>query len=317
MLILSLLLASQVSSINVTATPFPNDLTGPIGCTIFESGVLLEGDKDFGGISALRLSGDKSIFLSDNGLIYEASAVRNDAGFITGFIDIERSRIKDEKGRPLDKLRGDSESLATSGDEKFVGFERQHRISPLRKTAKGWQELSSLVVDSRQQLSGNSGYEALDILPNGKLIAISEGLDEDGYALVLFLDLSSETITRGEGRYRPAPQFNVTDASVDSHSGDIFILERAFSRIRGPRARIVRIAADDLEPGTLIEGQELAKLSALNGIDNMEGLDVERREDGTLIFHMISDDNFNRLQKTVLMGFTVSEIPACLPRPKD
>jgi len=42
-------------------------------------------------------------------------------------------------------------------------------------------------------------------------------------------------------------------------------------------------------------------------IDNMEGLDVHRTNDGEIVLTMVSDDNFSLLQRTLLLQFTLVE----------
>ncbi|MEM9234662.1 MAG: esterase-like activity of phytase family protein, partial [Pseudomonadota bacterium] len=282
-------------------------------CTVFESGVILEGDEEFGGISAMRLHEGELVLISDNALAYSATPVRNEAGFITGLTDVTRKPMVDSNGKALSKLAGDSEGLLVDDDTAIVSFERNHRIALYRRGLHQWTGETGIYEDDRSLLQQNRGYEALAQLKDQRVVAISEGTDDNGSAAVVLLspavsiassDLGWQSV---EAQYRPAPDFSVTDAATDPQTGDIYIVERAFSRLRGPRARLVRVERNALIEDALIEGQELARFSALNGIDNMEGLELERREDGTLIAHLISDDNFNKVQQTVLMGLRIRE----------
>jgi hypothetical protein len=41
-------------------------------------------------------------------------------------------------------------------------------------------------------------------------------------------------------------------------------------------------------------------------IDNLEGLSINRAHNGDVVLTMVSDDNFSRLQRTILLQFTLS-----------
>ena len=306
-MLLTLLLALAPQPVDVTATPFPNDLSGPAGCTVFRTGYILKGDKEFGGISAMRFDGDEATLVADDALLYRGTLTRNQAGFVTGFSDLVRWPLTDENGKRLSKSRGDSEGLVLESGGALISLERQHRISRFTPEENGWAERYRLHTDDRDILETNSGFEALAELKDGRLVSFSEGVDDDGLGLVIFLTRDDGEWVPSDAQYRPAADFRVTDAATDPETGDLFVLERAFSRLRGPRARLVRVAAPDLYEGQVIEGEELVRLSTLDGVDNMEGLTVERRDDGRLLAHIISDDNYNALQRTVLMGFEIDE----------
>jgi hypothetical protein len=71
--------------------------------------------------------------------------------------------------------------------------------------------------------------------------------------------------------------------------------------------RLRRIAAATLKPGALVDGEVLIEAGLSAHIDNMEGLDVWRREDGTTILSLISDDNQSFLQRTLYLEFALRE----------
>lgn len=307
---LSLLAAALLQTavpIEVTSDPFPNDLSGKVGCATFVSGHVLKGDKRFGGLSSLRITGDDVTLVGDDAHLYRGRAVRDPDGYVTGFADIVREPLTDGKGQPLSKSRGDSESVLIESGSVLIALERNHRVARFRATPEGWRQGEALYRDDRAFLEKNKGFEAMERLADDRIAVLSEGTDKDGLGLVVFLTLEDGDWTAREARYRPARDFNVTEASLDPATGDLYVLERAFSRLKGPRARLVRVAAPDLYPGGVIEGDEIFRLSVLDGVDNMEGLQMERRGDGRLLAHLISDDNFNPLQKTVLMEFEIPE----------
>ena len=55
--------------------------------------------------------------------------------------------------------------------------------------------------------------------------------------------------------------------------------------------------------GATLGGKEIAEFSMRENIDNMEGLALRRGADGKTFLYMISDDNYNPLQRTLLLMF--------------
>jgi hypothetical protein len=89
--------------------------------------------------------------------------------------------------------------------------------------------------------------------------------------------------------------------------GDLLILERRFSILRGPAMRIRRLALGAVKPGAVVDGPTLIDADAGYQIDNMEGLSVHRASSGDLVLTLVSDDNFSSLQRTLLLQFTLAE----------
>ena len=98
--------------------------------------------------------------------------------------------------------------------------------------------------------------------------------------------------------------FDSTDAAA-LPDGGIVLLERRFRYSEGVKMRIRRIAAKDLKPDALIEGEILLEANDSLNIDNMEGIAVHRSSAGETILTLISDDNFSALQRTLLMQFAL------------
>jgi hypothetical protein len=88
-------------------------------------------------------------------------------------------------------------------------------------------------------------------------------------------------------------------------NGDLLILERSFSLLRGVGMRIRRVPLKQVRPGVVIKGETLFEADRNYMIDNMEGLAVHRAENGDVVLTLISDDNFNPLQRALLLQFTL------------
>jgi len=89
-------------------------------------------------------------------------------------------------------------------------------------------------------------------------------------------------------------------------SGDILVLERSFSIMKGPAARIRLIDQTDIKPDALLMGREIARLSGSQTVDNMEGISAVMTLHGERIY-LISDDNFNPLQRNLIFMFRFAE----------
>jgi hypothetical protein len=65
-----------------------------------------------------------------------------------------------------------------------------------------------------------------------------------------------------------------------------------------------RVPAAEVKPGAAMEGEIL--LSAAGGdIDNMEGLAVHQSPDGETRITIVSDNNFNDWERTLLLEFAL------------
>ena len=82
---------------------------------------------------------------------------------------------------------------------------------------------------------------------------------------------------------------------------DILLASRAALLEIAANEQLAEIAAG--KSSDLGAGETLAQFDNSAPIDNMEGVSVERRKDGKMILTLISDDNFNAFQRTVLLQF--------------
>ena len=297
--------------IAVRAVPFPGlDGARDVGCLSLRAGVTLEARADgFGGYSDLVLDvgNARAAMVSDAGHLVRFRPVIDAAGDLVGLADAERVPITDRDGSVLGKRDGDAEGLARLGEGFAVTFEGDHRVARMR-TDGVLGETSRPSADLARTFGANSGLEALTAMPDGTLLAMSEGTDADGHAVVLLGRMDRPLAEWTRARYRPAPAFSVTGAAVDPGTGDLFVLERAYSPWRGVRMRIVRVPASRLDEDAL-RGAQLTRMGFLEGVDNMEGIAAARMPDGALRLYLVSDDNFSAAQRTVAL--TLGLAPGC------
>jgi hypothetical protein len=103
---------------------------------------------------------------------------------------------------------------------------------------------------------------------------------------------------------KPIGGFDITDAAA-LPDGGLVVLERRFRYSEGIQMRIRRVAASELKPGAVIQGEVLLEANDALNIDNMEAIAVHRRASGETIITLMSDDNFSGLQRTLIMQFAL------------
>jgi hypothetical protein len=269
---------------------------------------LSSGDSRFGGFSSLEISPDGTSLLtaSDRGTWWLATLRLKD-GIPAGIGDSVLQDIPDPNGQILPEGENDSEGMAIAADGAvYMSFERHHRIvryrppdpKDLRTLGRSAQETLPSPPDLGHAPS-NSGLEAIAMMDGRTLFALTESYQaERGYN-------RGWLVTDGVWKpfdYKRTEPFDVTDAKR-LPNGDMLVLERRFSLLGGVGARLCVIAGATIRPGAKLDCRTLAELQPPQSIDNMEGLAVRRNERGETLVYMISDDNFSRLQRTVLLVF--------------
>ena len=75
----------------------------------------------------------------------------------------------------------------------------------------------------------------------------------------------------------------------------------AFDATHGARSRLVLVAADQFKPDAVVRGTELAIIARPYTIEKYDGLSVTRGRRGETLIWLISDDDFNPLQRNLLL----------------
>ena len=262
----------------------------------------------FGGLSDLLLAADGVglAAVSDEGRWLTARLVYDAEGDLDGIAGARLGPLHDTAGRLLSvsiKKRQDAEALARLPDGSLVvAFERAHR---LRRFAAGLDGPTE-VFDAPPALAeagGNAGIEALVALADGRLLAFAEGAQEDGSGTVWLRTPAGEW---QDLTLRAGSLFRPTGAAL-LPSGDVLLLERRYTLLGGLGARVSRIAAATIRPGARLAPKTLAELAPPLTLDNFEGIAAHRAADGTTRITLLSDDNFNAFQRTLLVQFELLE----------
>ena len=271
-------------------------------------------NSNFGGLSGLHIdaSGTQLLAISDQGHWLSAHIQINDAGLPIGLDGAVLAPLLDENGSVLEgKSNTDAEGLTvhTTNEgtrQACVSFERKHRVLCYTyagtQTPQGPARKLKLPTSFTSQLKNNGSLETLLFMEgeSEKFLTIAEQSTSKAHATLLF---SGDVAV--EKSIAEQPPYAITDAARIPSTGDIILLERRFSPLAGvglSLRRITKAAWTEQSPKP-IEGETLLNVGNRYSIDNMEGLSVVEKPDGSIWLHMVSDDNFNSLQRTLLLTF--------------
>jgi len=282
----------------VRAEPVPLDPSWPgrarIGRLRFLGGWrLTSNDPRFGGISAMKVEGGAVLAFSDSGWMIRFP--------LPGARTVMKARIgplPEGPGSATRKSARDVESMWTDGRSAWLGFERLNAV--WRFDRPGWKAAAHSAPPAMRDWPSNRGAEAMVRLADGRFLIVSEGRGRGGPALIFDGDPSVPG-TRVRGlRYRPPTGYRATDAAL-LPDGRLLVLNRRFALLEGVTAKLVVVRA---RRGFLTVAEELADFRPPVTVDNMEALSVAR-EAGRTILWIASDDNYNPLQRTLLMKFAL------------
>ena len=252
-------------------------------------------------LSDLKLTGDGGfVSVSDVGDLVRAELRLDARGRLIGIDEPRARRLTQTDGTPIsDKQEGDSEGLALLPDgELLVSFERDHRIM-------NYGPLAALrsPVEVRKPafpFPDNDGMEGMAVAPRGwRVNGESGGVWDCSIAVCA-------VVTAPPTPLIPDSDFRITGMDRDpavSPGAGWFVVQRAYAPPFNARARIRRMAAD----GTL--GPVLVELKLPGTTDNFEGVAAETRNgpDGQVTrLYILSDDNFNAVQRTLMLAFDVA-----------
>jgi hypothetical protein len=308
--------SEQVRKLEITTRPIASfDNREPartrFGSLDFRGGLeLTSTERRFGGLSALRIAPDGGDFLS---LTDHADWVRGRIVYSDGRPSrIEAAEIApmlDTDGKPLAaNKRADTESLAELGGKYCVGIERVNQVLCYDYRKQGLRARGEpiAVPEVISKLPHNRGLEAMVGIPAGQelagtLIAIAEDApDANGNHTAVMIGGPRP----GQFGIVRSGDYAITDSAL-LPNGDLLLLERHFSLVRGVSIRIRRLAQSNIKPGAVVDGNVLIEADLGYQIDNMEGIAVHRAANGDTILTLVSDDNFSAIQRTLLLQFAL------------
>jgi hypothetical protein len=289
--------------IRIRATPVPLSSGSPrqdrIGAFVYAGGLQLTSTDTsrLHGLSDLKIWPDgRLLAVSDEGDLLEARLALDRRGRLLGLTQAALSPLPGEDGRPLlarGKTEADSEGIAELADgARLVSLECDDRIL-LYPVGGG---LPRRVPSPDTVFPNNLGMEALAADPAAGADAYVVGGEASGQTWLCHLSSGCTAST-----VVALPDEAGLTAVAILPGGRRAYLLRAFSLLKGVRVTLRIVNAD----GTTLDEMRLAApLTA----DNFEGLAAipqseGPRADGSIRFYLISDDNFSKLQRTLLLAF--------------
>lgn len=264
----------------------------------------------FGGLSGLWVTPGMTRFVavSDLGYWFEADMETSGGARLTGLSNARYAPMLDASGRPITgKSQGDAEGLAFDGTDFLVSFERDHRVwryaAPDGRAPVSARPRPVATPGELSSMPNNKGLEGIALV-GGQLLLLSEEAIDDAGNISGWIGPATGITDAGRLALLRKKPYALTDLAV-LPGGDVLTLERRFSPFTGPGMQIRRIAGGSIAPGAVLDGPVIASLMAGATVDNMEGLAAVPMADGGTALFVLSDDNQNAIQRTLLMMFTL------------
>lgn len=307
------------------------------GLTFVDGFHLTSPDKRFGGLSGLDVLDDGNLLaVSDQGdfvwIDLSGDGVTPVAARIAGLRDAAGDGLRG-------KAEGDAEGLALNDGLALVSFERDHRvlaydIGACGAAARGAPivfgpfggDLPSAFARRGLKVDGNSGAEAVAVTPDWFLFA---GLETQagGASVVSARPLEAPPefdIAIGKSA-PPMVGMDILPAGKDGRDVRVFSLHRSTSPIASkaivlietifrreldqahlPARRISEIDERSHERFAPVSTRVLAEMNLMVTIDNFESVAAKALPDGRVRLYVVSDDNFAKRQRTLLMIYDIA-----------
>ena len=265
--------------------------------TFLEGWSLASNDARFGGISALHIEAGEALALSDAGwrIRFPLPAGRNP-------VRVDIAMILEGPGPEEEKENRDVEAVAVDGGALWVAYEQANAV--WRYDRADFSARASAAPPAMKDWGTNRGAEAMVRFGDGRFLVFDEGRGGDSEALLFAGDPAVEGTPSLRLRYRPPAGYRITDAAL-LPDGRLALLHRRVRLFEGFTAKLTlaRLPRAPAE-GALFMGEEAASFEGGTTRDNFEALSAAR-EGGRTILWIASDDNFNALQRTLLMKFAL------------
>lgn len=305
---------AQDQAIDIRNSSLPLKIDEPdattVGRLIWRGGIAMTANTPhFGSWSDLYVPADgRSLTsISDEGAWLTATIDYDSRGHLAGLSAGRLGQLRGLDGKPIEaKAEADAEAMARLPDGSWlVAFERRHRLWRYPTLTDTPAPVEGPAEIGRQPANG--GIEALAALADGRVIAISEAYGQRPNTAMGWI---GEPTAGGAYLWRSfdyatIPDFRPTAITM-LPDGSFATIERAFDMVRGVRCRVMRFDAAQLKPGATVRPDELARLAAPYAVDNLEGMAATKGARGETLLWLISDDNFNRLQRNILLLFELA-----------
>jgi len=216
-------------------------------------------------------------------------------------------KLTKKNGTKFKKWRRDSEGMTLDGKGRLlISFEEKAKIGYFHKNSNKYgrmirkYKLPKKLRDTKNYRSKNKSLEALAWHPKyGILTATEWPLKKENKKLQTIYALSGK-----EWHFKAEPEANSAISAIEvMDDGNLLVLERSYTGLLNPFVVTLKKVYIGNCKKKMCKTKVLAKLSSHKGwdVDNFEGL----AKVGKDRYVMISDDNDNFFQKTLLIYFEV------------
>jgi hypothetical protein len=318
LLVASPALADQATVAAVQITQFEGAKVGETTQgLVFRGGFEMQSATDtFGGLSAIGFTGPNGLLtmVSDRGNFVSGQLIYDDKGAPLSLVGVRIDPIQNSKGADLPRaFARDAEALTVLSRNGVpavvrVGFENLTRVADftLQNGVPTGAAKEITIPDWLTRTRTNESLEAVCVAPPaspiaGSTLLLTEGVVTGDGAHSAYLLGKSD---KGPVSYRSGPTTNPTDCAF-LPNGDLLVLERGVVLVNFA-ARLVRVKAADVKPGAELQGDVL--FEAVGGdLDNMEGLAVHQTAAGDTRITLVSDNNFNDWERSLLLEFSLPD----------
>ena len=284
---------------------------------VWRGGIEMQSPVDtFGGLSGLGFTGAEGrlAMVTDRGNFVTGQLIYDEAQRPLSLVGVKIEPIQNSKGDELPRaFVRDAEALAVIERDGApaavrVGFENLTRVADFtladgkptgaarEVTIPGW------LTDTRT----NESLEAVCIAPAaspiaGSTLLLTEGvIDDDGQHSAWLLGQND----KGSLSYASSEGTNPADCAF-LPNGDLLVLERGIAFLAFSM-KLKRVPAAEVRPGAHMQGEVLLEASGQD-VDNMEAVAVHPGPDGSTRITLVSDNNFNEWERSLLLEFSLPE----------
>lgn len=292
--------------IEIVSRPVLLDASDParrrLGKLTFKGGWhLTSSTRGFGGLSGLDVDGNRVTALGDGGTI-----IRFRLGRFGNASDATMTPVAAGCGRVARKADNDTEALTQDSARQTWWIAYEWRNSICRTNTDFTSSTAVRFPPEIRVWHPKLGAESMTRLSDGRFLIIAESVSPITGLAQAFLFDRDPTDPAAQSRrlsYRPAAGFRATDVA-ELPDGRLLILNRRFTPWSLFTTELTLVAALAKDPVGIFQGASVARLAPPSTTGNFEGLAVSV-ENGAPIIWLISDNNFMRWQRTLLLKFAL------------
>jgi len=270
-----------------------------IGALTYAGGLALTspGSQGLGGLSDLVIDAKGALTaISDEGDLLQAKVRNGPDGRLSGLDQAMLAPVFGQDGKALpSKFEADAEGLALwpNGD-LMVSFEHDHRIWLYPATGGAPQPLPMPDI----AMPPNDGMEGLSLAPSQGPDAYWVGVEAGSIWLCHI-----KADCKAYPNLPMPPQGYRLSGLREGPDGQLFILHHSWNPAQGSRI-VLSMITDPAGPAP--KTISILNLAPPLSTDNFEGIAVTKAANGHLRLYLLSDDNFSKTQRTLLMAFDLA-----------